>query len=134
MFDRLRWRPISVAAILFILVHPLHSQDEETSNNQLIFVPPPVEGVISLGVYDSKGRLVRILKKGASVDSFKAGLNGLFIDWDKNDSQGKPVPNGKYFAKGVLSGDVKIAGVAFHLNDWIVDANSPRSRKILSAA
>jgi hypothetical protein len=134
MFDRSRWRPISVAAILFILVHPLHSQDEETSNNQLIFVPPPVEGAISLGVYDSKGRLVRILKKGASVDSFKAGLNGLFIDWDKNDSQGKPVPHGKYFAKGVLIGDVKIAGVAFHLNDWIVDANSPRSRKILSAA
>ncbi len=134
MFDPSRWRPISVAAILFVLAHPLQSQDEETSNNQLIFVPPPVEGVISLGVYDSKGKLVRILKRGATIDSFKSGLNGLFIDWDRNDSQGKSVPSGKYFAKGVLVGDVKIAGVAFHLNDWIGDANTPRPWKIFSVA
>src|ERR1700737_2945609 len=100
MFDRSRWRPVVVAAILLVLTPLLYSQDEETSNNQLIFVPPPVEGLISLGVYDGKGKLVRILKKAASIDSFKSGLNGLFIDWDKNDSQGKPVPSGKYFAKG----------------------------------
>jgi hypothetical protein len=134
MFDSSRWRPALVAAIVLILAHLLYSQDEETSNNELIFVPPPVEGVISLGVYDGKGKLVRVLKKAASIDSFKSGLNGLFIDWDRNDSQGKPVPSGKYFAKGVLVGDVKIAGVAFHLNDWIVDANSPRPRRILSVA
>ena len=134
MFDRLRWRPISTVIILFLLAAPLHSQDEETSSNQLIFVPPPIEGVISLGVYDSKGKLVRVLKKGAGIDSFKSGLNGLFIDWDKTDIQGKPVPSGKYFARGVLTGDVKIAGVAFHLNDWVGDPNTPRPRKILSAA
>jgi hypothetical protein len=134
MFDRSRWRPISTVVILFLLGAPLHSQDEETSSNQLIFVPPPVEGVISLGVYDGKGKLVRILKKGAGIDSFKSGLNGLFIDWDKTDIQGKPVPSGKYFARGVLTGDVKIAGVAFHLNDWVGDPNTPRPRKILSAA
>ena len=134
MFDRLRWRPISTVIILFLLAAPLHSQDEETNSNQLIFVPPPIEGVISLGVYDSKGKLERVLKKGASIDSFKSGLNGLFIDWDKTDIQGKPVPSGKYFARGVLTGDVKIAGVAFHLNDWVGDPNTPRPRKILSAA
>src|ERR1700756_3422104 len=134
MFDLSGWRSISAAAILFLFSPPLHSQDEEPGDNQLIFGPPPVEGVISLGVYDSKGKLIRVLKKGASIDSFKSGLNGLFIDWDRNDSQGKPVPSGKYFAKGVLVGDVKIAGVAFHLNDWIVDANSPRPRRILSVA
>jgi hypothetical protein len=99
-----------------------------------MFVPPPVEGVISLGVYDDKGKLVRVLKKGATIDSFKSGLNGLFIDWDKNDRQGNPVPSGKYFARGVLVGDVKIAGVAFHLNDWVSDQNTPRPRKILSVA
>jgi hypothetical protein len=99
-----------------------------------MFVPPPVEGVISLGVYDDKGKLVRVLKKGATIDSFKSGLNGLFIDWDKNDRQGNPVPSGKYFARGVLVGDVKIAGVAFHLNDWVGDQNTPRPRKILSVA
>jgi hypothetical protein len=134
MFDRLRWRPISTVIILFLLAAPLHSQDEEASSDQLIFVPPPIEGVISLGVYDSKGKLVRVLKKGAGIDSFKSGLNGLFIDWDKTDIQGKPVPSGKYFARGVLTGDVKIAGVAFHLNDWVGDPKTPRPRKILSAA
>jgi len=134
MPDCLRWRPISIFLVVLLLCLPLHSQDEEASNNQLIFVPPPVEGVISLGVYDSKGKLVRILKKGASIDSFKSGFNGLFIDWDRNDQQGRPVPNGKYFARGVLIGDVKISGVAFHLNDWVGDPNTPRPQKILSAA
>jgi hypothetical protein len=136
MYNCLRWRPISIAVVLFLLVLPLHCQDEdeETSNNQLMFVPPPAEGVISLGVYDTRGKLVRILKRGASIDSFKQGLNGLFIDWDKTDAQGKPVPNGKYVARGVLVGDVKIAGVAFHLNDWVGDSNTPRPHRILSAA
>jgi len=134
MSDCLRWGPISISIVLFLLALPLHSQDEETSANQLMFVPPPVEGVISLGVYDTRGKLVRILKKAASIDSFKSGLNGLFIDWDKNDQDGKPVPNGKYFARGVMIGDVKIAGVAFHLNDWVGDPKTPRPRKILSAA
>ncbi len=134
MSDCLRWGPISIFIVLFLLALPLHSQDEEASNNQLIFVPPPVEGVISLGVYDSRGKLVRILKKGASIDSFKSGFNGLLIDWDGNDQQGRPVPNGKYFARGVLIGEVKISGVAFHLNDWVGDPNTPRPHKILSAA
>ena len=99
----------------------------------MLFVPPPVEGVISLGAYDSKGKLVRVLKKAAEIDSFKAASDGLVIDWDRNDSQGKPVPNGKYFARGVLIGDVKIEGVAFHLNDWVDSSDDPRIRKVLSA-
>jgi hypothetical protein len=134
MSDCLRWGPIPISIVLFLLALPLQAQDEEASGNQLMFVPPPVEGVISLGVYDIRGKLVRILKKAASIDSFKSGLNGLFIDWDKNDQDGKPVPNGKYFARGVMIGDVKIAGVAFHLNDWVGDPNTPRPHKILSAA
>jgi hypothetical protein len=134
MSDCFRRGPTSIIMVLFLLALPLHSQDEEASANQLIFVPPPVEGIISLGVYDNRGKLVRILKKGASIDSFKSGFNGLFIDWDKNDQQGRPVPTGKYFARGVLIGDVNISGVAFHLNDWVGDPNTPRPHKILSAA
>ena len=137
MSDVLSRSFLSLLFLLVTLLMPalsLYAQDEESAGNQLMFVPPPVEGVISLGVYDNKGKLVRVLKKGASIDSFKSGLNGLFIDWDRNDQQGKPVPNGKYFAKGVLTGDVKIVGVAYHLNDWIGDKNAPRPRKIISAA
>jgi hypothetical protein len=99
----------------------------------LLFVPPPIEGVISLGAYDSKGKLVRVLKKDAEINTFKAASDGLVIDWDRNDSQGKPVPDGKYFARGVLVGDVKIEGVAFHLNDWVDASDDPRIRKVLSA-
>src|SRR4029079_10098042 len=86
------------------------------------------------GAYDSKGKLVRVLKKAAEIDSFKAASDGLVIDWDRNDSQGKPVPAGKYFARGVLIGDVKIEGVAYHLNDWVDSPAGPRIRKVLSAA
>jgi hypothetical protein len=133
MFDRPRWFPGIALLLWFVSLHGLNAQDEESNANQLLFVPPPVEGVISLGVYDNKGKIVRILKKEAELDSFKSGSDGLVIDWDRNDSQGKPVPNGKYFARGVLIGDVKIEGVAFRLNDWVDSSDDPRIRKVLSA-
>jgi hypothetical protein len=133
MFDRPRWFTGIAVLLSFVSLHALNAQDEESDSNQLQFVPPPVDGVISLGVYDSKGKLVRVLKKDAELDSFKAASDGLVIDWDKKDSQGKPVPNGKYFAHGVLIGDVKVEGVAFHLNDWVDSSDDPRIRKILSA-
>jgi hypothetical protein len=133
MFDRPRLFPGIALLLCFVPLHPINAQDEQANANQLLFVPPPAEGVISLGVYDSKGKLVRVLKKAAEIDSFKSASDGLVIDWDRNDSQGKPVPNGKYFARGVLIGDVKIEGVAFHLNDWVDSSDGPRIRKILSA-
>ena len=134
MFERPRWFPGIALVLSFVSLHALHAQDEESNANLLLFVPPPVEGVISLGAYDSSGKLVRVLKKAAEIDSFKAASDGLVIDWDRNDSQGKPVPAGKYFARGVLIGDVKIEGVAFHLNDWVDSSADPRIRKVLSAA
>ncbi len=133
MFDRPRWFPGIALLLWFVSLHGLNAEDEEPNANQLLFVPPPVEGVISLGVYDNKGKIVRVLKKEAELDSFKSGSDGLVIDWDRNDSQGKPVPNGKYFARGVLIGDVKIEGVAFRLNDWVDSSDDPRIRKVLSA-
>jgi hypothetical protein len=133
MFDCSRRFPWIALLLCFVPLHPINAQDEQANANQLLFVPPPAEGVISLGVYDNKGKLVRVLKKAAEIDSFKSASDGLIIDWDRNDSQGKPVPNGKYFARGVLIGDVKIEGVAFHLNDWIDSSDDPRIRKVLSA-
>ncbi|MBV9671944.1 MAG: hypothetical protein JO076_03865 [Verrucomicrobia bacterium] len=99
-----------------------------------MFVPPPAEGAISLGVYDSDGRLVSVLKKAAGIDSFKSGLNGLFVEWDRTDSAGRTVAKGKYYASGVLIGDVKTAGIAFHLNDWVDESDQPRIRRIVSSA
>src|SRR5271165_4989280 len=133
MFERSRWTLWTILALWLLSLCALKADEEETSASQLMFVPPPVEGVISLGVYDSKAKLVRVLKKAAAIDSFKSGLNGLYIDWDRYDSHGKPVPSGKFFARGVLIGDVKIEGVAFQLNDWIHDSDDVRIQKILSA-
>ena len=127
----------SVAAVLAFGTCPAQSEqtDEETAGtHQLMFLPPPVEGVISLGVYDADGKLVRVLKRAAEVDSFKAGLNGLFIDWDGKDSKGAPVPAGKYSARGILIGDVNVSGEAFHLNDWAAPSDVPQIKRILSAS
>src|SRR6201987_3369481 len=110
------------------------AEENEETGKQLMFLPPPVEGLISLGVYDTHGKLVRVLKQAAEVDSFKSGLNGLFVDWDGADVTGKAVSAGKYFACGVLIGDVNISGVAYHLNDWVDDAQNLRVKTISSPA
>jgi hypothetical protein len=110
------------------------AEENEETGKQLMFIPPPIEGVISLGVYDAHGKLVRVLKQAAEIDSFKSGLNGLFVDWDGTDANGKAVPAGKYFARGVLIGEVNISGVAYHLNDWVDDAQNLRVKTMSSPA
>jgi hypothetical protein len=111
------------------------TDENEETGKQLMFIPPPVEGLISLGVYDAHGKLMRVLKQAAEVDSFKSGLNGLFVDWDGTDATGKAVAAGKYSARGVLIGeDVNISGVAYHLNDWVDDAQNLRVKTISSPA
>ena len=110
------------------------SDENEETGKQLMFIPPPIEGLISLGVYDAHAKLVRVLKQAADVDSFKSGLNGLFVDWDGTDGTGKILPGGKYFARGVLIGEVTISGVAYHLNDWVDDSQNLRVKTINSPA
>jgi hypothetical protein len=110
----------------------LAADENEESGKQLMFIPPPIEGVISLGVYDTHGKLVKVLKQAAEIESFKSGLNGLFVDWDGTDSSGKVAPSAKYSARGVLIGDVKISGVAYHLNDWVDDSQNLRVKTISS--
>ena len=105
---------------------------EPSNGKQLMFIPPPVEGVISVGVYDSRGKLIRVLKQAAEIDTFKAGLDGLFVDWDGADASGKPAPPGKYFVRGVLIGSVNISGVAYHLNDWVDDSFNLRVKSVSS--
>src|SRR6266478_381297 len=110
------------------------TEEETAGTHQLMFIPPPEEGVISLGVYDADGKLVRVLKKAAEIDSFKSGLNVLFIDWDGKDAKGNPAPAGKYSARGVLVGDVNVSGQAYHLNDWVDPSGATQAKRILSAA
>jgi hypothetical protein len=103
-------------------------------NIRISFVPPPLEGTISLGVYDAKGKLVRVLFREADIDEFKIGQDALSTTWDGKDDAGEDVPPGKYSAHGFVVGDLKIAGVGFFFNDWIVSAEAPRFSRIRSLA
>src|SRR5258708_23327685 len=89
------------------------TEEETAGTHQLMFIPPPEEGVISLGVYDAGGKLVRVLKQAAEIDSFKSALNGLFVDWDGKDSKGYPAPAGQYSSRCVLVDDVNFSRHAY---------------------
>jgi len=98
------------------------------------FVPPPLDGTISLGVYDAKGKLVRVLFREADINEFDIGSDSLSTTWDGKDDAGENVPPGKYSAHGFVVGDLKIEGVGFFFNDWISSADGPRFSRIRSLA
>lgn len=86
---------------------------------QLLFAQPPMEGTISMGIYDSTGKLVRVLHQDAPTTDFFPALNGLITFWDGKDDSGKPMPAGKYHAKGYMMADMDFDGVAFLGNDFV---------------
>ncbi|PZR72915.1 MAG: hypothetical protein DLM73_11995, partial [Chthoniobacterales bacterium] len=96
------------------------------------FVPPPLDGTISLGIYDAKGKLVRVLFREADINEFNIGHDSLSTTWDGKDDKGENVPAGKYSAHGFVVGDLRIEGVGFFFNDWITSPDSPRFFKITS--
>jgi hypothetical protein len=103
-------------------------------NIRISFVPPPLDGTISLGVYDEKGKLVRVLFREADINEFKIGNDALATTWDGKNDAGENLPAGKYSAHGVVVGDLKIEGVGFFFNDWITSADGPRFSHIRSIA
>src|SRR6266404_3852747 len=74
----------------------------------LRFVPPPMEGTISLGIWDSNDKLVRVLHREAKIDSFEVEENSLSTKWDGKSDAGEDLPAGKYRARGYLVGKLKI--------------------------
>jgi hypothetical protein len=122
----LRLRKILLALLAGLL--PAVSSERE---QRFAFALPEMEGRISLGVFDPRGKLVRTLCVGAAESDFVVGLNGLIATWDGEDDVGKPLPAGKYQVRGYLVGDtLKPEGVAYHFNDWIEDEKSPRITRI----
>lgn len=89
------------------------------------FVPPPIEGTISLGVYDKSGKLVRTLRSEAQSEDFTIALNGYVVQWDGRDDAGKVVSAGKYRFLGYAVGDLGVTGEAYHGNDWVVGEEAP---------
>ncbi|HEX8899496.1 MAG TPA: hypothetical protein VF751_12420, partial [Chthoniobacterales bacterium] len=103
-------------------------------NIRISFAPPPLDGTISLGVYDAKGKLVRVLFREADINEFDIGSDALSTTWDGKDDAGENVPPGKYSAHGFVVGDLKIEGVGFFFNDWISSSEGPRFSRIRSLA
>ena len=78
---------------------------------QIEFLPPPMQGTISLGIYDYTGKLVRILHRAATGNEFVAAFDGYITHWDGLDDAGKPLPAGRYSAKGYMVGALNVAAV-----------------------
>ncbi len=77
----------------------------------LRFVPPPMEGTITLGIWDSNDKLVRVLHREAKIDNFTVEENSLSTTWDGKNDAGEDLSPGKYRARGYLVGKVKIDGL-----------------------
>ena len=94
------------------------------------FALPPLEGTISLGIYDAAGKLVRVLHREDALDDFTAGHDALETVWDGTSEDGDPLPDGKYSARGYVVGDLKVEGVDYFFNDWVTDEHSPHVRSL----
>jgi hypothetical protein len=77
-------------------------------NVRISFVPPPLDGRISLGIYDAQGKLVRVLHREADLREFTIGADALVTQWDGKNDNGEDLPAGKYHARGYLVGPVKV--------------------------
>jgi hypothetical protein len=75
---------------------------------RISFVPPPLEGKISLGIYDENDQLVRVLHEEADLDDFTAGADALMTKWDGKDDFGYDLWPGTYHARGFLVAPMKI--------------------------
>jgi hypothetical protein len=68
----------------------------------LHFVPPPLEGTVTLGIFDSNDKLVRVLHREAKIETFTVEENSLGTTWDGKDDSGADLPSGKYRARGFM--------------------------------
>jgi hypothetical protein len=75
---------------------------------RISFVPPPLEGRINLGIYDTQGKLVRVLYHEADLSEFTIGADALVTQWDGKSDNGEDLPAGKYHARGYLVGPLKV--------------------------
>jgi len=74
---------------------------------RISFVPPPIDGTISLGIYDQAGKIVRVLHQNAQLNDFTIGADALVTRWDGKDDGYQDLPSGRYHARGYLVGALK---------------------------
>ena len=78
-----------------------------TRSVRISFIPPPMDGTISLGIYDQAGKLVRVLNQNAQLNDFTIGPDSLVTRWDGKDDGHQDLPSGRYRARGYLVGPLK---------------------------
>lgn len=134
--SRLKNRPCGTMALprscafVLALLFALSSIQAAPPDTQEVAFAVPGQGLITLGVFNKAGKLVRTLHAMDDEEAFRIGLNGYITQWDGCDDAGQKVPVGKYFLRGYLIGDVAVEGEAFHFNDWVSSAESPMPRRI----
>lgn len=109
---------------------PAFPSPSPTRNVRISFVPPPIEGTISLGIYDSSGKLVRVLDRESETEDFTIGHDALITEWDGKDDGGRDLSAGKYNARGYMVGTLAVEGIDYFFNDWVTDENSPHLKHI----
>ena len=67
-----------------------------------------MEGMISLGIFDSNDKLVRVLHREAKADNFTIDENALKTTWDGKNDAGEDLPAGKYRARGYMVAKLKV--------------------------
>jgi hypothetical protein len=115
-------RPIVAALVGLVLTCPLMAQESPSPSPtptssptaavaryvRISFVPPPLEGTISLGIYDSSGKLARVLYQETNLDEFTVGPDALMTKWDGKNDDGQDLAAGKYHAHGYLVGHLRV--------------------------
>ena len=119
-----------LCAFVLALVFAFSSLQAAPPDTQEIAFAVPGQGLITLGVFNKAGKLVRTLHAMDGEEAFRIGLNGYITQWDGRDDAGEKVPTGRYFLRGYLIGDVAVDGEAFHFNDWVSSGESPMPRRI----
>jgi hypothetical protein len=74
---------------------------------RISFLPPPMDGTISLGIYDQAGKLLRVVHQNAQLNEFTIGPDSLVMRWDGKDDGRQDLPSGRYHARGYLVGPLK---------------------------
>jgi hypothetical protein len=97
-------------------------------NVHISFLPPPLEGRISLGIYDATAKLVRVLHREAELKDFTIGADALITTWDGKNDAGEDLAPGKYYARGYIVGDLKVESVA--RKDSATESPPPAADKV----
>jgi hypothetical protein len=126
-------------AIGFLAISFLRGQEPSPSPSpsatparsvRISFVPPPLEGKISLGVYSEWGQFVRVLHQEAEFDEFTIGADALSTKWDGKDDYDYDLPAGKYSARGFLVAPMKIGAETITTGATASGANSVRIKLV----